>query len=138
MAEQNYRKYGWPIPAHLQASVAAIAPDLKHTFTASSALAVRAEADTPVNAEHSNRLATGQGKIEEVDLGPDATQRRREQPASKARRDKYGYAWRNPKRRNSEDMRRDQMVEAVLREAKRRSIPSSTIIFATRPLVSSY
>ena len=124
MAEKNFRQYAWPIPEHLQASVAAIAPDLRHTFTiTSSTSAIPAGADTPANVEHSNRLATGQGKLQEVDLGPDATARRREEPGSRARRDKYGYAWRNPKRRNSEDMRRDQMVEAVLREAKCTTLP---------------
>ncbi|KAK1919010.1 hypothetical protein P3342_001140 [Pyrenophora teres f. teres] len=32
MAEKNYRQYGWPIQKHLQATVAAIAPDLKPSF----------------------------------------------------------------------------------------------------------
>ena len=119
MAEKNFRNYAWPIPAHLQASVAAIAPDLKHTFTTvPSTSAIPAETNTLTNVEHSNRLATGQGKLQEVDLGPNATMRGREEPESRTRRDKYGYSWRHPKRRNSEDIRRDQMVEAVLREAK--------------------
>lgn len=114
MAEKNYRQYGWPIPTNLQSSVAAIAPDLKHTFGAiPSKSAVLVEAETPTDVEHSNRLAAGQGKLQEVEIGPKPAV-----PVSKARRDKYGYGWRNPKRRNSEDLRRDQMVEAVLREAK--------------------
>ncbi len=129
MAEKNFRKYAWPIPVHLQAPVAAIAPDLKHTFTTvPSASTTSTGSDTLANVEHSNRLATGQGKLQEVDLGPDATAHRKAEPENRARRDKYGYSWRNPKRRNSEDARRDQMVEAVLREAKRTS-------FAALPLL---
>ena len=133
MAEKNYRQYGWPIPNHLQASVAAIAPDLRHTFAASSSTqGATSSTESPADNEHSNRLAAGQGKLQEVDLGPDAAARTEqawkrwdkgepEPPASKARRDKYGYAWRKPKAngKTEEDKRRDQMVEAVLKEAKR-------------------
>jgi hypothetical protein len=79
--------------------------------------------------EHSNRLAAGQGKLQEVDLGPGGAARMEEdwkrlnateseEPATKARKGKYGYQWRHPKRRNSDAERRDQMVEAVLKEAK--------------------
>jgi len=133
MAEKNYRQYGWPIPSHLQASVVAIAPDLQHTFASSAAAhGTSASTGSPADNEHSNRLAAGQGNLEEVDLGPEAAARTEqawkrwdkgepEPPASKARRDKYGYAWRKPKAngKTDEDKRRDQMVEAVLREAKR-------------------
>jgi len=139
MAEKNYRQYGWPIPNHLQASVAAIAPDLRHTFTTSlSTQGATSSTESPVDNEHSNRLAAGQGKLQEVDLGPDAAARTEqawkrwdkgepEPPASKARRDKYGYAWRKPKAngKTEEDKRRDQMVEAVLKEAKRTFPPPS-------------
>ncbi|KAF2853794.1 hypothetical protein T440DRAFT_289418 [Plenodomus tracheiphilus IPT5] len=131
LAEQNHRKYGWPIPKHLQAAVVTIAPDLKHTFAeSSSAQGTTSGPDVPVNEEHSNRLAAGQGKLQEVDLGPDAAMRIEEawkrldnglpdeEPANKTRRGKYGYQWRKPKRRNSEAERREQMVEAVLKEAK--------------------
>ncbi|KAF1832478.1 hypothetical protein BDW02DRAFT_502952 [Decorospora gaudefroyi] len=132
MAEKNFRQYGWPIPEHLQASVAAIAPELKHTFTATSLTRGTASgAGSPADTDHSNRLAAGQGKLQEVDLGPDATKRTEEAwrrlaegepepPASKVRRDKYGYAWRKPKKngKTDEDIRREQMVEAVLQEAK--------------------
>jgi hypothetical protein len=133
MAEKNYRQYGWPIPSHLQASVAAIAPDLRHTMTVSpSTNNTSRNTDNPADNEHSNRLAAGQGKLQEVDLGPVSTARTEQAwkrwdngepdpPASKARRDKYGYAWRKPKAngKTEEDKRRDQMVEVVLREAKR-------------------
>ncbi|KAF1848436.1 uncharacterized protein K460DRAFT_375300 [Cucurbitaria berberidis CBS 394.84] len=131
MAEQNYRQYGWPIPTNLQAAVATIAPDLKHTFTAtSSTQGTQGAADNPADRDHSNRLAAGQGKLHEVDLGPDAAARTEqawkrldgtepaEESKAKSRLDKYGYQWRKPKRRNSDAMRREQMVEAVLREAK--------------------
>ncbi|KAG9186120.1 hypothetical protein G6011_02676 [Alternaria panax] len=140
LAEKNYRQYGWPIPKHLQASVAAIAPDLRHTFaSSSSAHGTTSSTDGPANDEHSNRLAAGQGKLQEVDLGPEAAARieqawkrwdkgEPEPPASKARRDKYGYAWRKPKAngKTEEDKRRDQMVEAVFREAKLDFFDSTT------------
>jgi hypothetical protein len=143
MAEQNYRKYGWPIPHHLQPSVAAIAPDLKHTFaTNSSKQGVAGGTDSPADTEHSNRLAAGQGKLQEVDLGPDAAARTEqawkrldngepEPPASKARRDKYGYAWRKPKKngKTDKDIRRDQMVEAILSEAKRPSLSYPLLLY---------
>ncbi|KAF2134526.1 hypothetical protein P153DRAFT_362286 [Dothidotthia symphoricarpi CBS 119687] len=129
MAEKNYRQYGWPIPTHLQTSVAAIAPDLKHTFsTTSSRTGTTTGVDNPADVEHSNRLAAGQGKLQEVDLSSDAaahnlqrTQnvfKREEEPPSKVRLGRDGKPRRGPKRRNSEDIRRDQMVEAVLRESK--------------------
>lgn len=71
------------------------------------------------------------GKLEEIDLGPASTSRAeaawkkmqggaagvQNQPA-KVRLGRDGKPRRQPKRRNSEDIRRDAMVEAVLREAK--------------------
>ncbi|XPS98862.1 hypothetical protein M3J09_008055 [Ascochyta lentis] len=126
MAEQNYRQYGWPIPRHLQSTVAAIAPDLKHTFTSSAAQTTTASGTIVDNIQHNGRLAAGQGKLQEVDLGSDAASRthndwkRREDepPAPKVRLGRGGKPRRGPKRRTSDDIRRDQMVEAVLREAK--------------------
>ena len=75
------------------------------------------------------------GKLHEVDLGPltaarniERTQAARKklegvdvekEPAPKVRLGKNGKPRRQPKRRNSEDLRRDQLVEAVLRESKR-------------------
>lgn len=132
MAVQNYRKYNWPIPSHLQAAAASIAPDLKHTFTATSFTQGSASAsDRPTNREHSNRLAAGQGKLEEVDLGPEAKARTEqawkrldgtepaEDPKEKSKAARYGYQGRKPKRRNSDAIRREQLVEQVLRETKR-------------------
>lgn len=157
MAEQNYRQYGWPIPIQLQATVFAIAPDLQHTLTeteteteTSSAQdpARRADAPPTINVEYSNRLAAGRGKLHEVDLGPDAMARTKEAwrrldsglpaeetPGGKKGRGKYGFQWRKPKRRNSEAERREQMVEAVLKEAKRNvpPFPSHFVYPSTHP-----
>ncbi|CAE7000084.1 hypothetical protein PTNB85_05567 [Pyrenophora teres f. teres] len=133
MAEKNYRQYGWPIQKHLQATVAAIAPDLKPSFGDTVPKKGLVAADAPVDTEHSNRLAAGQGKLQEVDLGPEAAARSEEAwkrlhsresaetpTSAKPWRNKYGYAWRRPKAngKTDEDVRRDKMVEAVLSEAK--------------------
>lgn len=143
MAEKNYRQYGWPIPTHLQSSVAEIAPDLKHTFTATSPRkSTTTGVANPADIEHSNRLAAGQGKLEEVDLSADTTARnlqrtenagkREDEPAGKVRLGRDGKPRRGPRRRNSEDMRLDQMVEAVLRESKCAfPIPPLTICLLT-------
>ncbi|KZM25298.1 uncharacterized protein EKO05_0000607 [Ascochyta rabiei] len=126
LAEQNYRQYGWPIPRHLQSTVAAIAPDLKHTFTLSATQATAASSTKDENIEHNSRVAAGQGKLQEVDLGSHAASRTHkdwkqlegEMPAPKVRLGRDGKPRRGPKRRTSDDIRRDQMVEAVLHEAK--------------------
>jgi len=138
MAEKNYRQYGWPIPQHLQATVAAIAPDLKPSFADAVPRQGRVSVEAPVDPEHSNRLAAGQGKLQEVDLGPEAAARSEEawkrlhngesvetSRTRKGRGNKYGYAWRKPKGngKTEEDVRRDKLVEAVLSEAKRMSFP---------------
>jgi hypothetical protein len=72
------------------------------------------------------------GKIEEVDIAP-AAQRTDERwgrlengefeqvATGKVRLGRDGKPRRPPKRRNSGDVRRDQMVEAVLSESKRRT-----------------
>ena len=126
MAEQNYRRYDWPIPKHLHSAVAAIAPDLKHTFASSAVQATAVGSSIDDGSERSSRVAAGQGKLQEVDLGPEAASRTHkdwkqlegEAPASRIRLGRDGKPRRGPKRRNSNDIRRDQMVEAVLREAK--------------------
>ncbi|KAH8727853.1 hypothetical protein GQ44DRAFT_610534 [Phaeosphaeriaceae sp. PMI808] len=130
LAEQNHRQYGWPIPSHLQTIITEIAPDLKHTFVmASAAPRPAVDAHNVPNPEHSIRLAAGMGKIEEVDITPtekrtDEKWRRLENggyeqiAAGKARLGREGKPRRPPKRRNSEDVRRDQLVEAVFSEAK--------------------
>lgn len=75
------------------------------------------------------------GKLHEIDLGPDATLRniarteaakRRleggeeeiEEGTGKVRLRRDGKPWRGRRRRNSEDVKRDQLVEQVLRETR--------------------
>ena len=77
------------------------------------------------------------GKLHEIDLGPDATlnniarteaAKRRlesgevetEEGTGKVRLRRDGKPWRGRKRRNSEDVKRDQLVEQVLRETRRK------------------
>lgn len=85
------------------------------------------------------RLAAGMGKLQEVDLGPEAFERNMAKieearkrgegytPDTRAKagdskdQQKPGKRRRWQKRRNSEDLRRDMAVEAVLKEAKRTS-----------------
>ena len=133
MAEQNFRQYGCPIPAHLQASVAEIAPDLGNTIsTATSQSGRPTETKSSADIEHSIRLAAGMGKIEEVDIAPvpkrtDEKWRRlgngefEHLATGKVRLGRDGKPRRPPKRRNSEDIRRDQMVDTVLSESKRKT-----------------
>jgi hypothetical protein len=74
MAEQNFRTYGWPIPVHLQATVADIAPGLQRTLTAVSQVSAGpAEPQRTADIQHSIRLAAGMGKIQEVDIAPTAS-----------------------------------------------------------------
>ena len=79
------------------------------------------------------------GKLHEIDLGPDATlkniarteaaQRRleggeveMEERTGKVRLRKDGKPWRVRRRRNSEDIKRDKLVEEVMKESRRMSI----------------
>ncbi|KAF1973409.1 hypothetical protein BU23DRAFT_138315 [Bimuria novae-zelandiae CBS 107.79] len=134
LAEKNHRLYGWPIPQHLAATVAALASEPTQT-TLSPSSASHTIADAPTKSEEpddgkSHRLAAGMGKLQEIDLGPASTSRAEEawkkledgqpteEPARKVRLGRDGKPRRQPKRRNSEDIRRDAIVEAVLREAK--------------------
>ncbi|KAF2703172.1 hypothetical protein K504DRAFT_451923 [Pleomassaria siparia CBS 279.74] len=140
-AEKNHRLYGWPVPAHLKHLVATIAPpvDERALPTASRNATARTTSKAGNNAEgtnpnYSNRMAAGMGKLQEIDLGPEATaqnvQRTEEafrriergvttnEPSAKIRLGKDGKPRRVRNRRNSEDLRRDKMVEAVLSEAK--------------------
>lgn len=125
MAEQNHRKYGWPIPPHLQSIAAATAPDLRHAFATNVVQATIASSTTDSNAQLNNRAAAGQGKLEEVDLGADSTRTHKDwahlegtAPAPRVRLGRDGKPWRGRKRRNSDALRRDAAVEAVLKEAK--------------------
>ncbi|KAL5409503.1 hypothetical protein PMIN03_005946 [Paraphaeosphaeria minitans] len=130
-AEKNHRLYGWPIPPHLTPALAALAVEPAPAHAALSPPAApepRAKSEPPDDDEKAHRLAAGMGKLEEIDLGPASTSRAeaawkklhgggQEEPA-KLRLGRHGKPRRQPKRRNSEDIRRDAMVEAVLREAK--------------------
>lgn len=82
--------------------------------------------------------AAGLGKLHEIDLGSDATMRNiaRTEAAfrkletgdsvevedidtsKKIRLSRDGKPWRGRKRRNSEDIKRDQLVEEVLKESR--------------------
>ncbi|OAL01463.1 hypothetical protein IQ06DRAFT_141655 [Phaeosphaeriaceae sp. SRC1lsM3a] len=130
LAEQNFRKYGWPIPTHLQATVREIAPDIRRGLVSGPPTSdVPTEVHDPVDSEKNTRMAAGMGKIEEVDIAPmenrtEEKWRRLENgefeqvATGKVRTGRDGKPRRPPKRRPSEDIRRDQMVEAVLRESK--------------------
>ncbi|PVI02195.1 hypothetical protein DM02DRAFT_653822 [Periconia macrospinosa] len=123
LAEKNLRLHGWPIPKHLEAAVASLAPDSIEKPAAVVASAPSANDHPGVSDEHNHRLAAGKGKLQEVELSSSgAAVRQDKTPAlestNKVRLGKDGKPRRHPKRRNSEDLRRDQIVEAVLREAK--------------------
>ncbi|KAF2457417.1 hypothetical protein BDY21DRAFT_25390 [Lineolata rhizophorae] len=77
------------------------------------------------------RQPAGLGKLHEVDLGPDSTLRNIARTAQATRKLQSGEAaepepklgpdgkpWRNRKRRTSEDIRRDKLVEEVLKETR--------------------
>lgn len=142
MAEQNFRKYGWPIPKHLESVVAAITPTAEHELPVSSSAnktTDQVESDAKNSRPgHGNRLAAGMGKLQEIDLGPEASAKNIQRTEEARRRleglpldvteetngnneqaSKPEKRRRWQKRRNSEDVKRDMMVEAVLREAKR-------------------
>jgi hypothetical protein len=88
-----------------------------------------------LNTKGPQRNPAGLGKLQEIDLGPDtmlrniarteAAQRRLETGESDTAGDvklgRDGKPWRGKKRRNSEDIRRDQLVEQVLRESRCKS-----------------
>lgn len=134
MAEKKHREYGYEIPKHLVAAVAALPP--KPTAAPSPPATSHTTAGSTKKSEKlddgkGHRLAAGMGKLEEVDLGPTSTSRAeeewkrlesgqtKEEPARKVRLGRDGKPRWQPKRRNSEDIRRDAAVEEVLREAKR-------------------
>ena len=85
-----------------------------------------------------NRQPAALGKLLEIDLGPDATlrniamteaARRRleggaeetDEGTGKVRLRRDGRPFRRPRRRNSEDVKRDRLVEEVMKESKCRS-----------------
>jgi Hepatocellular carcinoma-associated antigen 59 len=95
-----------------------------------------------VHGQNSDRTVQKQpaslGKLHEIDLGPDATMKNIARTEAAARRldgndphledepngrkprlGRNGKPWRGRRRRNSEDIKRDKLVEEVLRESKR-------------------
>lgn len=88
-----------------------------------------------------NRQPASLGRLHEIDLGPDSTLRniarteaakRRleggsaeiEEIPGKVRLRRDGKPWRSRRRRNSEDVKRDKLVEDVLRESRRNPLLS--------------
>ena len=113
------------MPAHLQSIVAASVPDLRLNSNANAVQATATSNAVDTDKQFSNRVATGQGRLEEVDLAADPTRTHKDwariegtAPAPRVRLGRDGKPWRPRKRRNSEDIRRDAAVEAVLKEAK--------------------
>ncbi|KAF2876602.1 hypothetical protein BDV95DRAFT_664731 [Massariosphaeria phaeospora] len=132
MAERNHRLYGWPIPKQPGIAVHPLEPS---TAVMTHVIDRLEDLSANMGQDHSDRLAAGMGKLQEVDLGPDATTKNIQRTEAARRQlegrdavqidetdpggtSRTGKRRRPQKRRNSEDMRRDQMVEAVLREAK--------------------
>lgn len=86
-----------------------------------------------------NRQPAALGRLHEIDLGPDSTLRNitrteaakrrleggevdveEEKGTGKVRLRRDGKPWRGRKRRNSNDVKRDQLVEEVMRETRRK------------------
>lgn len=84
-----------------------------------------------------NRQPAALGRLHEIDLGPDSTQRNitrteaakrrlqgeeveleEEKGNGKVRLRRDGKPWRPRKRRNSDDIKRDQLVEEVMKETR--------------------
>ncbi|KAF2743825.1 hypothetical protein M011DRAFT_480362 [Sporormia fimetaria CBS 119925] len=109
LAEQNHERYGWPIPPHLQALVDTMSREKK----AESASASQST-QTPQEA----RVAAGRGTLQEVELDTEAAAQKRDASAKSHKQAEGNTRPRRRNRRNSEDVRRDKLVEDVLREAK--------------------
>ncbi|KAF2007772.1 hypothetical protein P154DRAFT_528451 [Amniculicola lignicola CBS 123094] len=142
IASENHRHYGWVIPKRLEHIVARLnllQPD-SPPVTANHVSTTRVAAgdnDERRNSDHDVRLAAGMGKLQEVDLGPEATTRNIQRTEEAWRRIQDGQPAapvveeasrrkRRPRRgekvKTAEDIARDKMVEQVLREAKRASL----------------
>ncbi|KAF2477709.1 uncharacterized protein BDR25DRAFT_299534 [Lindgomyces ingoldianus] len=141
MAEKNALEYGWPTPTTIASSLApvstsnTIANNPSSATSPSGTIAVataKAEDKGSASGQHDARLAAGMGKLQEVDLGPDAVTTNVERteaalrfargeappPQQETTNRKSRRRRRQEKARNPEDVRRDQLVEQVLREAK--------------------
>jgi hypothetical protein len=92
------------------------------------------------------RQPTTVGKLIEIDLGAEARQRNAEmterarrklegeeeiieEKRKKVRLGRDGKPWRGRKRRNSEDIKRDKLVEDVLRENRRELFHTHTVVY---------
>ncbi|KAF2108418.1 hypothetical protein BDV96DRAFT_605781 [Lophiotrema nucula] len=134
MAEKNYHQYGWPLPQRISTNpFAAIAPPVPKSASAPPAVRERIDADG--NPEHEERLTASKGMLQEVNLGTSSWQGESQIRKAKKRTD---TAPRNPdsalsgqpqtakppkrrrgqKMKTEEELRREAMVEAVMREAK--------------------
>lgn len=100
-----------------------------------------------------HRQPAALGKLHEIDLGPDATLRNiarteaakrrleggemevEEKGSGKVRLRRDGKPWRGRRRRNSDDVKRDKLVEEVMKETRRK--PSSSPLIP-KPHHSSY
>ncbi|KAF2195088.1 hypothetical protein K469DRAFT_722406 [Zopfia rhizophila CBS 207.26] len=130
MAEKRNQQYGPTSSASVSStSIAAPPAGIKNVD-------VKVEA---TRKHPEDRQAAGMGKLQEIDLGPEATARNIQRTEEARMRLESGYTGleepqspgqgrsgkdgrprrrRPQKRRNSEDLLRDKMVEQVLREAK--------------------
>lgn len=94
-----------------------------------------------------HRQPAALGKLHEIDLGADATlkniarteaAKRRleggepevEETTGKVRLRKDGKPWRGRRRRNSDDVKRDRLVEEVMRESRRKTCAITTALAA--------
>lgn len=100
-----------------------------------------------------NRQPAALGRLHEIDLGPDSTLRNitrteaakrrleggeadveEEKGTGKVRLRRDGKPWRGRKRRNSNDVKRDQLVEEVMRETRRKpTLPLKDSLIITHP-----
>lgn len=108
-------------------------------------------AGNPSEPKYPQRQPASIGKLHEIDLGPDSKRQNiaRTEAATRklagtvepaqndtedtSRLGKDGKPSRDKKRRNSDDIKRDQLVEEVLRESRRKFLPQSyfTLFFSS-------
>lgn len=163
MAEENHRQYGWPIPPHLQAIVARLSPSTPSGYDAEPSSYrqhsqnqqnQQNQSGEEAKKAESSRVAAGQNALQEIDLGPEASARnlarieearRRmenmpaqlEVPAVRSgQQPTASSSTKHPSRRhrrNSEDLRRDALVDAVLSESKRTPFLIHPFLFRPEP-----
>ncbi|ORY01036.1 hypothetical protein BCR34DRAFT_575230 [Clohesyomyces aquaticus] len=141
MAEKNAEEYGWPTRTTTNSpSVAATSSNADNDASTKSAksvtfantLAVKTDAIGNPIIRHDAQLAAGMGKLQEVDLGPDAAMKNIERtqaalrlargealpPEPEPTNRKARRRRRQEQARDPQAVLRDQLVEQVLREAK--------------------